>query len=81
MPIFRQTTTPTDQPDGWVKPQIQAGHDSNAIGHTRHLTRHQPERPAQTNALRAALIEGENSGPPQRFDLQAFKARMAAAQG
>ena len=30
-------------------------------------------------AVRAALIEGEESGAPQPFDVQAFKARMAAA--
>ena len=37
------------------------------------------ERQAQAQAVRAALIEGEESGAPQPFDVQAFKARMAAA--
>lgn len=31
-----------------------------------------------TTPLGAALLEGENSGPPQPFDLAAFKARMKA---
>jgi antitoxin ParD1/3/4 len=35
----------------------------------------------QLEALRAALIEGENSGTPQPFDLSAFKARMMAGHG
>jgi len=31
-----------------------------------------------TTPIGAALLEGENSGPPQPFDLAAFKARMKA---
>lgn len=31
---------------------------------------------AQTETLRKALIEGENSGEPQLFDAAAFKQRM-----
>jgi type I restriction enzyme S subunit len=33
-----------------------------------------------TTPIGAALLEGENSGPPQPFDLSAFKARMKAEQ-
>ena len=49
--------------------------DSEAI---RDLIRREQERSAQVAAMRAALIEGENSGAPQAFDAQAFKARMMA---
>jgi antitoxin ParD1/3/4 len=31
--------------------------------------------------IRAALIEGENSGEPKPFDAAAFKQRMAATRG
>ncbi|MDP2093270.1 MAG: type II toxin-antitoxin system ParD family antitoxin [Hydrogenophaga sp.] len=81
MPTVRKTITLTDQQDGWIKAQIQAGHYTNDSEYIRDLIRREQERSAQTDALRAALIEGENSGTPQPFDLQAFKARMAASHG
>jgi antitoxin ParD1/3/4 len=81
MPTVRKTITLTDQQDGWIKAQIQAGHYTNDSEYLRDLIRRELERSAQTDALRAALIEGENSGTPQPFDLQAFKARMAASHG
>jgi antitoxin ParD1/3/4 len=33
------------------------------------------EHEAKINALRAALLEGEESGPSTRFDFEAFVAR------
>ncbi|MDO9484293.1 MAG: type II toxin-antitoxin system ParD family antitoxin [Hydrogenophaga sp.] len=81
MSTVRKTITLTDQQDGWIKAQIQAGHYTNDSEYIRDLIRREQERSAQTDALRAALIEGENSGTPQPFDLQAFKARMAASHG
>jgi len=35
----------------------------------------------QQHAWIGALIEGEDSGPPERFDFAAFKARKAAQHG
>jgi antitoxin ParD1/3/4 len=81
MSTVRKTITLTDQQDSWVKAQIQAGHYTNDSEYIRDLIRREQERSAQLDALRAALIEGENSGAPQPFDVQAFKARMAAAHG
>ena len=81
MTTVRKTITLTDQQDGWIKSQIQAGHYTNDSEYIRDLIRREQERSAQTDALRAALIEGENSGTPQPFDLQAFKARMSASHG
>ena len=81
MTTVRKTITLTDQQDGWIKSQIQAGHYTNDSEYIRDLIRREQERSAQIDALRAALIEGENSGTPQSFDLQAFKARMTAAHG
>lgn len=81
MSIVRKTITLTDQQDGWIKAQIQAGHYTNDSEYIRDLIRREQERSAQTDALRVALIEGENSGTPQPFDLQAFKARMEASHG
>ncbi|MCK9189172.1 MULTISPECIES: type II toxin-antitoxin system ParD family antitoxin [Acidithiobacillus] len=81
MATVRKTISLTDQQDGWIKAQIQAGHYTNDSEYIRDLIRREQERVAQLDALRAALIEGENSGAPQPFDVQAFKARMAAGHG
>ena len=81
MSTVRKTITLTDQQDGWIKGQIQAGNYTNDSEYIRDLIRREQERAAQIDALRSALIEGENSGTPQPFDVQAFKARMAAIHG
>ncbi len=81
MATVRKTISLTDQQDGWIKAQILAGHYTNDSEYIRDLIRREQERVAQLDALRAALIEGENSGAPQPFDVQAFKARMAATHG
>ena len=81
MATVRKTITLTDQQDGWIKGQIQAGHYTNDSEYIRDLIRREQERVAEISVVRAALIEGENSGTPQPFDVQAFKARMTAAHG
>ena len=81
MAVVRKTITLTDQQDRWIKAQIEAGHYTNDSEYIRDLIRREQARTAQTEAIRAALIEGENSGPAQPFDLEAFKARMKAEHG
>jgi antitoxin ParD1/3/4 len=81
MTTVRKTITLTDQQDGWVKAQIQAGRYTNDSEYIRDLIRREQERTAQVDAVRAALIEGENSGAPQAFDAQAFKQQMRATHG
>jgi len=81
MSTVRKTITLTDQQDNWVKAQIQAGHYTNDSEYIRDLIRREQERVGQLEAVRAALIEGENSGAPQVFDAQAFKQRMLASHG
>lgn len=81
MATVRKTITLTDQQDGWIKAQILAGHYTNDSEYIRDLIRREQESVTQMDALRAALIEGENSGTPQPFDVQTFKARMTAAHG
>lgn len=78
MSTVRKTITLTDQQDDWIKAQIAAGQYTNDSEAIRDLIRREQERQAQLLAVRAALIEGEESGAPQPFDVQAFKARMAA---
>ena len=79
MSTVRKTITLTDQQDDWIKAQIAAGQYTNDSEAIRDLIRREQERQAQLLAVRAALIEGEESGAPQSFYVQAFKARMAAA--
>ena len=81
MPTVRKTITLTDQQDSWIKGQIQAGHYTNDSEYIRDLIRREQERAVHIDALRAALIEGESSGSPQPFDIQAFKARMTVTHG
>jgi antitoxin ParD1/3/4 len=81
MSTVRKTITLTDQQDRWIKAQIQAGHYTNDSEYIRDLIRREQERAAETEALRAALVAGENSGEPQPFDVAAFKARMIASHG
>ena len=81
MTTARKTITLTDQQDGWIKAQIQAGHYTNDSEYIRDLIRREQERSAEIEAIRSALIEGEASGEPRRFDPAAFKQRMLAAHG
>lgn len=81
MSTVRKTITLTDQQDGWIKAQIKAGHYTNDSEVVRDLIRREQERAAQLESLRAALLEGELSGAPQPFDVQAFKAKMLAQHG
>lgn len=81
MGTVRKTITLTDQQDSWVKAQISAGHYTNDSEYIRDLIRREQERSAEIEAIRTALIEGEASGEPRRFDAAAFKRRMLSADG
>ena len=79
MSTIRKTITLTEQQDSWVKAQINAGHYTNDSEYIRDLIRREQERSAEIEAIRAALIEGEASGEPRRFDAAAFKQKMRTA--
>ena len=81
MGTVRKTITLTDQQDGWIKAQINAGHYTNDSEYIRDLVRREQERSAEIESIRAALIEGEASGDPSPFDAGAFKQRMLAGNG
>ena len=81
MGTVRKTITLTDKQDSWIKAQIEAGRYTNDSEYIRDLIRREQERHAETEAIRAALIEGEDSGEPKRLDIAAFKKRMRAAHG
>ncbi|NMZ99110.1 type II toxin-antitoxin system ParD family antitoxin [Pseudomonas lundensis] len=81
MGTIRKTITVTDQQDGWIKAQIEAGHYTNDSEYIRDLIRREQERSAEVEVIRAALREGEASGQPRAFDLEAFKQRMLNTHG
>lgn len=81
MGTMHKTSTWTDQQDSWIKSQIEAGHDPDDSDGIHDLIRREQERSAEIDAIRNALVEGEASGAPKPFDVDAFKRRMRAAHG
>lgn len=81
MATVRKTITLTDQQDSWIKSQIDAGHYTNDSEFIRDLIRRDQARSVEIETIRAALIDGENSGEPGAFTVAAFKQRMHATHG
>ena len=71
----------TQQRNGWVAAQIDAGHYTNDSEAIRDLIRREQERGPEGESIRQALIEGEQSGKPEPFDFAAFKQRKIAQHG
>jgi antitoxin ParD1/3/4 len=81
MATVRKTITLTDQQDDWIKAQVKGGHYTNDSECIRDLIRREQERAAEIDAVRAALIEGEKSGKPKRFDVTTFKRKVRRTHG
>lgn len=81
MGTVRKTITVTDQQDGWIKAQIEAGHYTNDSEYIRDLIRREQERSAEIESIRAALREGESSGESRPFNPDEFKRRMLKTYG
>ncbi len=78
MSTTRKTITVTEQQDDWIKTQISAGGFTNDSEYIRDLIRRDQASKAEIEAIRAALIEGEQSGKAQSFDGDLFKKEMIA---
>jgi antitoxin ParD1/3/4 len=74
----RKTITITDNQDKWIKSQINAGEFTNDSEYIRDLIRRDQTSQADIEVIRAALVEGEESGEPQPFDVAQFKKAMSA---
>lgn len=66
---------------GFISDQVQAGRYGSASDVVRAGLRLLEEHEAKVQALRDALIAGEQSGEPQSFGFDAFKARKRAEFG
>jgi len=64
----------------FIDQQVEAGRYGSASEVVRAGLRLLEEREARLQALRAALIEGEESGPAEPFDFDDFIARKKAAR-
>lgn len=66
MGMVKKSISVTEQQDSWIKAQIQTGHFGNESEVIRELIRErqlrEKETPAEIEAIRAALIQGEQSG-------------------
>ena len=66
MPMVKKSISVTGQQDSWIKAQIKTGHYGNESEVVRELIRERQlrdqETPAEIEAIRAALVEGEQSG-------------------
>ena len=65
MPMVKKSISVTDQQASWIKAQIDTGHYGNESEVVRALIRerqvHEQETPEEVAAIRAALIEAEES--------------------
>jgi antitoxin ParD1/3/4 len=64
----------------FVEEQVREGRYSSASDVVRAALRLLEEQEMKLAALRAALIEGEKSGPSTAFDFEAFIERKRAAR-
>jgi antitoxin ParD1/3/4 len=78
MAMVKKSISVTDHQDRWIKAQIQSGHFGNESEVVRELIRERQIREQETQAdieaIRSALIEGEQSGFSNRTPDDIIKA-------
>lgn len=74
MSTVRKTITLTGQQGEWVKARIASGAFTNDSEYIRDLIRKDQERSAEVESIRAALIEGEDSGLSDRMPRDIVRA-------
>lgn len=61
-----------DPMKNWVERQTKSGRYSNASDYVRDLIRRDQDRQTAVAELQKLVDEGLASGPPQKFDMEAF---------
>ena len=67
MATFPKTISLTHKNEAWIEERIRSGDFGNASEYVRDLIRRDEERQTRIKAVRAALIEGEESGMSDRM--------------
>jgi antitoxin ParD1/3/4 len=84
MAMVKKSISVTDHQDRWIKAQIQSGHFGNESEVVRELIRERQIREQETQAdieaIRSALIEGEQSGFSNRTPDDIIKAVIERKQ-
>ena len=62
MAMVKKSITVTEQQEQWIQTQLASGHYASDSEVLRELIRREQRRDAELQAIRAALIEGEESG-------------------
>ncbi len=62
MAMVKKSITVTEQQDQWIQAQLATGHYASDSEVLRELIRREQKRDVELQAIRAALIEGEESG-------------------
>ena len=83
MTTIRKTITLTDTQNDWIKAQIESGAYTNDSEVFRDLIRKAQREAEEIEAIRAALIEGENSGLSSRSpeDIRAAVKKRKSLNG
>lgn len=76
MTVIRKTISLTTQQDDWIKQRLAGGDYTNESEYLRDLIRHDQEDQSEIQAIRDALIKGEESGEPVSFNLLEFQQAM-----
>lgn len=74
MGTVKKSISVTNQQADWIKSQIATGNYNNDSEIIRAAIREKQEREAGIEAIRAAIIEGEQSGMSDRTPQQIVKA-------
>ncbi|TDV42289.1 antitoxin ParD1/3/4 [Pseudomonas graminis] len=72
MAAVRKRIVISDAQDNWIKAQIESGRYASYSECIRALIHREQKRSDITEAIRSALIAGEDSGEPVPFDPDAF---------
>ncbi len=67
--------------ENFIRAQVESGRYATASEVLRESLRFLEQRETRLEALRAALIEGENSGPFEPYDGEEVKRKARAAAG